>query len=69
MLCVLIGRTHSAISALGVLMLGAWLFYVLVMCTNAAIPALQVRRGATGVNLELMVVAFGTAISETFMVV
>ena len=68
MLCVLIGRTHSAISALGVLMLGACLCHVLVGCTNAAILALQVGRGATGVDLELIVFAFGTAISKTFMI-
>ena len=68
MLCVLIGRTPRAVGALRVLMLGAWLCHVLVGCTNAAILALQVGRGATGVDLELMVFAFETAISKTFMI-
>ena len=69
MLCVLIGSTHSAISALGVLMLVACLCHVLIGCTDAAILALQVGRGATRVDLKLMVLTFGAAISKAFMVV
>ena len=66
---VLIGRTHSAVVALGVLMLGACLCHVLIGCTDAAVLAFQVRHGATGVDLKLMVLTFGAAIPKAFVVV
>ena len=50
-------------------MLGACLCHVLIGCTDAAVLAFQVRYGATGVYLKLMVLTFGAAIPRAFVVV